>query len=355
MRVAAALPVALLAASVLAAEERRTFRFEFGGDAPEVRGRVAEQLSRWQEDALREVTPGSAWNERDCGPFDVVRRNVLLQCVALKHDEACNDVDAEQLSVDVVFSDPGVPSASAATEAIAQRVAEWYRDRVQAVAAAARREVREPAEADVAKAEASARLAQADLTAFEAKAGDPSLDLDAASERLRRVAAELADTKIDRAVTARKLDAARDAAARAVAVRALEERVKDAEADVELAKQKPATYGDALKALKETRALLADAAAKCPTLDDARARVASLEVDLVALETRDDLLSREAADLRKRLADLRASVRMHEALVRAVDTSVRSAEKARERLAEIDAKFTRPAWRLVWPVVRDRR
>ncbi len=322
--------LALLAPVALAAAVEREFVFAYGGGDDEVRVRVDALLPVWSATLLDTLQPGAEWNPKEAGDFDVVRRRTEVTLERVGPGVARAHVR--------LTDDTSLPSGTATTAAIVERIADELRVRIQQTGASARKGAVDLLVTRLAEADARARLLEFDLAQSTKKHPRPDSHLRSAEERLERVVSALADERIESAVTARQLEAARAAAERASEVRRLEDGVAAAEerlrAERNAANQ--ATLG-------QVRKVLAAAAGKAPSLETARERVFDLEVALVAHESRAALLDAERQELEKSIGPMDQAARLY--------TERRAAQRAvAERVAAYRAQLEEERGRALCPL-----
>jgi len=257
----------------------------------------------------------------------------------------------------MVSLDPeGLPSGVETAEELARRLVAGFRERVERQARAYRLPAEEEATERVVGAKGRRDLSLVELRVLEEPHGGPPTQRAAAvATRLTASEADLASTRVERAVTAKKLEAARAGAQRAVELARLR-----AEADeVERALREKAGPLERAAREKEELALreklatlrraIDEATARCPSLETARERVFDLEVALVGVETRESVLAAEIRALREASATLVPAVRRHDELSRKLASATHDVTVAEMDLAA--AARARPG--PVFEVIRD--
>lgn len=328
-RLLAGLVLAFAAAFPARADEtgERTFTVEIGGRDDELREDCSRRLGAWWEEMTAPDRPPASWSEKDLGPWSLVARTSGGGFV----EERPGVV---HVVVNVVAE--GLRSRSATADAYAAALMRGLRERVGLCA-----------DVPAAKRSSAARVEELDLrlraerltnerTAMEARAGGP-LDDRAAWLTARRadVERDTADTRIQRAVTAKKLEAARAAAERVVGLERLRREADDLERRIQAAPDaQRARMTEQLATLREK---IDELSKTSPSLDSAREEVFRLEVDLVGLEARSTVLGEE----RTELSDALTTVLQQRT---AWTDVVRQIGEVHERLAELRAEQA-AAWR----------
>lgn len=309
-RLFAALAPLLLAASAFAAEVERTFEMEVTGpESAAVTRSVLEAAERGVPAAT-----ASEWDAAKLGPFDIVARRAKLSTGI-----SVLESGASRVSFTVRLDDDNLPSGLDAVNAYAARLADSLQraatDTAERLAAAAKAKL----DAPIAAARAQRLGLEADLRAAEdATMGPPSLRLDSVTDRLLSAEREAATLRIDRTVVAKKLEAVRAAAQRAVELGRLRDQADAVGRRID--EGGPAPGREELVAqLAELRRRIDDGAAKSPSLDTARERVFELEVELVGLETRETAVLEELKALRAAVPDLTKQTRVCAGLTSAID------------------------------------
>ncbi len=299
-RLFAAFAPLLLAASAFAAEVQRTFEIEVTGpESAAVTRAVLETADRGVA-----APYASEWDAAKLGPFDIVARRAKVSTGI-----SVLESGATLVSFTVRLDDANLPSGLDAVNAYAARIATTVEktagETIEKLAAGARARLDAPIVAT-----RSQRLAhEAELRALEdVTAGPPSLRLDSVTERLLAAEREAATLRIDRTVVAKKLEAVRAAAQRAVELGRMRDQADAIERRIDETRTAPER--EQLKAqLAELRRRIADGSAKCPSLETARERVFELEVELVGLETREAAVAEELKALRAAVPGLTKQVR----------------------------------------------
>ena len=325
-RLIAGLLLACAAALPAHADElgERTFTVEIGGRDDELREDCSRRLSAWWEELTAPDHPPANWSEKDLGPWSLVVRTsgggFVEERPGLVH--AIVNVVSEAL-----------PSRKDAADAFAAALLSGLRERVAARSDAPA----ETAEAHLRFEEVDLRLRSdafaAKRESFEIRHGGP---LDARADWLtaRRadVERDAADTRIQRAVTAKQLETARAAAERVVGLERLRRSADDLERRIAAAPDaERAHMNDQLATLRDK---IDELSKTSPSLDSAREQVFRLEVDLVGYEARAAVLGEERAELTEAQKLLRADLTGWTEAVRAIDAAEARLAEVRAQLAE---------------------
>jgi hypothetical protein len=331
-RLLAAAALAAAAAPALAADpvEREALLAYAANDVTlqiDVHGRILV----WADELLDPASPPPAWDAQKLGPWDVVVRRA---------GRAFEASTPGRLWLMVSLDPEGLPSGAATADALAGRLVEGFRAKVEERA----RDVRRPAEA-AAQRSVAAATDRRDLLVLEMRmveephGGPPAQRAASTATRLAAAETDLASARVERAVTAKKLEAARAGAQRAVELARLraeadevERALRDRAFPPERAarEKEEAALRDKLAALRRA---IDEATARCPSLETARERVFDLEVALVGLETREAVLAEEIRALREAAAALAPAVRKHEELARKLSSAMHDVAVAEMELA----------------------
>ena len=329
-------------AAALAASADRTCSFEFGGRDEELRDDCSRRLSAWWDEILDPSKPAPAgWDETKLGPWSLVARTSGGGFV----EERPGFV---HVMVNVVAE--GLPSRMDAADALMRVIVAAFEARVRARADALTEPAYAPARQDLASAQQDADKARSGIREIvTAHGGPPERRADSIATLLNDAERDASRTRIDRAVTAKKLDAARAAAERATELVTLRRDADDLERRAASARPLDAAT-ELTQKLAALRTRIDELAKTSPPLDAAREQVFRLEVDLVGLEARAAVLVEELKSLREEGARVQDDAQRHADLVREL-SAAQSAESA--ATARIKALATRVASRgPVFQVIR---
>ncbi|MCG3135699.1 MAG: hypothetical protein HMLKMBBP_03432 [Planctomycetes bacterium] len=325
--VAACAAMAISSAPAFADDVERTLVVTWAEAEGDAEAHIAANLPNWLVAAAPRGTT-VRWDEKECGPFDLVDRRARI---------VIRERDGAKARVTVTIEDSDLPSGQAAVSSYAARVAAGFRIVAEESLSARAAERSASLAPRIVRFEArAAELRATTLRAEGAAGGDAAELLAAAQDRLRVVAAELAAARTHRASVSRRLEFARRAAKLAAQ---LERDRRDAGRLAETN-----DLGEKEKALlAELEARIDAIAASCPSLDAAREQVFALELDLLDQEARNETLAAEAAALRAEVARLRplaASLEAARAELVSVESDLRSIRREREAVA---ARYERPS------------
>lgn len=331
----AVVTVAIVATAALAAfaaparadeTGERTFVVELAHGDPELREDCSRRLFAWWDEMTAEKAAPKGWDETRLGPWSLVVRTSGGGFV----EERPGLV---RVLVNVVAD--GLRSRSETADAYAAALLEGLGERVGRLDAGRVSAEYEPLQRERAEAETASRAADEELRRAEASGPAPERRAASVAVRIGESERNAAAARIDRAVSARKLETARAACDRALEIERLRREAGAAEkqldlasaAEAEPARAKLAALRDAIDALARTT----------PALDTARETVFRLEVDLVGLEAREKALAEELAALRTEETALHEAVRRHGPAVRAAEAARARLDAAQRRLDD----FTR--------------
>lgn len=321
---AVASAIVLACAGVAAAGEpvAREAAFRYGADDPSLRAEADARLEGWLLLALDAADAPPDWNPSDRGPWDIVVRRTVARV----------DVLAEGHGRLRVTVDPdGLPSGAAAADGVAAAVIERLRRRIEDFALRRHTARLQPAERRFVEASAHVEHLTKELRGVEETLGEPPADRAAAlAARAHDLGTAIADARVEGAVVARRLEAARAAAERAAAVADLQAEAADLERSLE--RSDDAALRERLGALR--RRIVA-ATVKCPSLETARERVFELEVELVGLETRMTVLDEERRAVRAARTEAAREIDRYAADERRRAAALADQEEAARLLADV--------------------
>ncbi len=337
MRIAPLALVALMAISVpaFAEETVSTFTIRFtSNDAGALQD--LESLPMTVRRGWAHLAKGDRWDTQRYGAFDAVVEHSEFVVSAPLPGEAT-------VRVSIAPTTP-VPSESVSAQALAARLLEIIEaDVAERLAGWRERSLL----GQRASADASARRAlEADVraTVHRKRWGDVATEHKMSVDRLREAASDLARTRVDLAVAARRLLATQAAAERAAEVEQIRRRADEIERKLDSKEWRDADEASAMRAtLEALRDALTEAQKKAPALDDVRRTAFDLEVETVGLEARRAALEPEIHVLRKRVIELVGAAAEARGIESALDAA-RTAERAKsERLRELELKLSRVA------------
>lgn len=302
--------------------EVREFVLEYGRNDPALRADCAARLAAWWDEAVSPERRPAKWDEAALGPWSLVARTTgggfyaerdgLVQCI-------------------VSVSAPGVPSLREASDRFASEVLDFLRSAIAERARVLGSAATGPLDREIDELRQRERVAETDRRLREEAASPAALhDPDALAGRLAELQRDVSQTRIDRAVVAKKLEAARAAATRAVE---LERLRRDADAIVAQSGDAGA-QGAAAEKLALLRAKIDELAATTPSLDAARDEVFRQEIERVGLEARAAVLAEEVHGTESALAESRA-------FRRRADDGDRALGRIRARLDEAESELLR--------------
>jgi len=267
---------------------------------------------------------GSRWNESAAGPFGLVKGDATME-----HSPQGSGRLRLQVSV---TPRAALPSEAASSNALMERLVELLRSDIEATLASLRQFNVAEKRAALREAQSATKAATQHVRQHVAQWGDLETERDVATSRLRDAAADLANTRIERAVTSHRLKAARDAVERAAAAEDIRAKADALAAEIEKTDVPGAGRQRQLADLATLRSLLREAEKRAPPMESARQRVFDMEVELVGLEAREALLEPEVASLRARTSEIATARREAADLERIVDS-------ARGREIELEAEL----------------
>jgi hypothetical protein len=324
-RLLTALALIVSAATAFADEVgERTFTVEFGGRDEALREDCSRRLSAWWEEIVAPDRTPAGWDEKKLGPWSLVVRT-----------SGAGFVEEKPGLVHVVLSvdTEGIPSRKDAADAFAAAVLAGLRERVGLRAAA----LSDGADAGLKVAQVDVRLQietveQKRATLEASHGGPPDARAEALAARRADVDRDVAETRIQLAVAAKKLETARAAAERAVAIERLRRDAEDLQRRVEAGSAADQTA--ARDALAAVLLKIDDLSKTTPTLDTARETAFQIEVERVGLEARATVLAQERGALDASLRDVRRDVVRWAALQRELDAATSRRDEVEQRLAD---------------------
>ncbi|MCE9638005.1 MAG: hypothetical protein K8T90_20075 [Planctomycetes bacterium] len=310
----------------------REFTLEIGGRDESLREDCSRRLSAWWDDVTSPDRVPEGWDEKKLGPWSLVTKT-----------SGGGFIEEKPGLVRVILSvgSDALPSRKDAADAFARVVIDGLRRRV-----AERDGVGDRERLAFDAASLRSQAATAELESFIAQietphGGPPDRRVETLTARRDEIDRDVSQTRIDRAVTAKKLETARAAAERAVEI---ERTRRDADAlEAKAAEQADAgPQRDALVAkLATLRARIDELSKSTPSLDSARETVFQLEVELVGLEARGAVLAEERTALTAATAEARRDVPKHAQLVRQLDAARAVRDDAERAMSEWTAARNR--------------
>lgn len=310
----------------------RELTLEIGGRDEALREDCSRRLSAWWDEITSPDLVPEGWDEKKLGPWSLVAKT------------SGGGFMEERPGFVRVFLSVGsdaLPSRKDAADAFARAVIDGLRRRVAERDATGTRE-HTALDIAVMKARSEAVAVEAEIRAVETPhGGPPDRRVETLTARRDEIDRDVSQTRIDRAVTAKKLEAARAAAERAVE---FERTRRDAEAlEAKIADRgEDGPQRDALLAkLATLRARIDELSKSTPSLDSARETVFQLEVELVGLEARGAVLAEERTALTAATAEARRDVPKHAELVRRLDAARAARDEAERAMSEWTAARNR--------------
>lgn len=308
-----------------AATSDRMCTFAVGGKDEELRDDCSGRLAAWWDEILDPAKPApTGWDESKLGPWSLVARTsgggFVEERPGLVH-------------VFVHVAAEGLPSRSDAADALIRTIVAAFEARVKtrADAVSAPPYLRAREDLDVA----SADLEKATRKVREVEAphgGPPARRAETLATLLSDAERDASRTRIDRAVTAKKLDAARAAAERAGDLSRLQRAAEELQRRIEASKGDASGTGDLPAKLATLQARIDTLAKTSPPLDAAREEVFRLEVDLVGLEARSAVLVEELKSLRDEGSQVQNDVKRHAEFLRERSVAQAAVDDATSRI-----------------------
>jgi len=325
-----------------------TLRFESGeNDALQELESLSMTVARgWQQ-----LEPGPSWDAEKYGPYELVRRGADYSVKSPLPGEA---------TVTVTISPTApVPSESVSAQALAASLLAVIDADVARRLDAWRGRALSAPRASADAAHERIELARSAADTHRKRWGDVATEHRMAADRLHEAASDLARTRIDLAVAARRLETARAAAERAAEAAEIRREAEAIERKLEAGEWSDPKEADELRrTIVKLRDALAEAERRSPPLPDARRAAFDLEVEMVGLEARKSALEPEIVALRERVVELvgaAAEARVIEAELSAARTAKNSKD---EQLRELETKLSKAAVVVVTPptmgVLRER-
>ncbi len=317
-----------LAAPALAATGWTSVDLVYASDDPASAAKIDRDIGHRIDRIWRTMDAGSRWSVAQAGPFGLVKDGATIE-----HSPKGSGRILIEVSV---TPRAAVPSETVSSDALMQRLVDLLRSDVEGTLASLHQSAVAERRAELREAQSATKAAAQQVHRHVAQWGDLETERDVATSRLREAAADLANTRIERAVTSHRLDAVRGAVERAAKAADLREQLDALETEIANSDPDPDTLQRAK--LEELRRRVLEAEKRSPPLETARQRVFDFEVELVGLEAREALLEPEVETLRARTSEIAAARRKAAELKRAVDSArgrevelesvVRKADKA---------------------------